>query len=453
MNRVWATLLTVTLATTLPSTGSSQPDKAGALPPSVQFPRPPSTATAAVATGAAAHKVLLVDDDDSDNNSNAASGKLSPSDAFYRQALADSGVGMDTFVVRRYEDGPPIERLKGYDAVVWYTGGSYGGNANNTAVISLKDEETLRQYVSAGGKAVVVSPGYLNNALGAGGVALWDKKDSKFLQEVLGIKGGRGLLQRFKAGSVTGNDGKSLSVAAGTAPLETQFSALNPETAQVLYSAQLDPDGKGTRTVPVASLEQVGAGQFAYVGFTLEAADQPAGKTALLALALGGSNPSGREAAGTPTALASPAQPSLPRTLRTTALVVTGVAMLSAARTALPLSVASATLAVSGVGQLVSTPALPLNANSAGLRISGIGTISAPPRTKLDLKPQVPVSVTSPGLAVSGIGTFAAPPVPVTVQSSILGVTGTGNLAEVPMNWPLSITAGSLQVTGTGAIQ
>jgi len=229
-------------------------------------------------TPVAPAKVLLVDDDESDNNSNPASGKLSASDTFYRKLLDDRSIAYDTVVVPRYADGPPLDKLKGYSLVLWYTGASYGGNRDNTAVVSLRDEETLTRYLrETGGAVMLFSPGYLNNALGAGGAALWAEKKAPFLQQVLGIKGGRGLLQRFKEGSVVSISGDSFTVAKSPT-VEIQFSAIKPESARTLFTAMLDPDGKGTRAVTVATSNAVGAGRSAYVGFSFENIANDAGK-------------------------------------------------------------------------------------------------------------------------------------------------------------------------------
>jgi hypothetical protein len=231
--------------------------------------------SSAPATGA---KVLLVDDDDSDNNSNPASGTLSASDVFFRKLLKDRSLAFDAVVVPKYSSGPRLDQLKPYSVVLWYTGASYGGNRDNTAVISLKDEQTLTDYLQQGGGSVLLfSPGYLNNALGAGGQALWEGKESAFLQRVLGIKGGRGLLQRFKEGSVRSSGGASFEVKKSPT-VEIQFSAINPGQAETLFTATLDPDGKGSRPVAVATRQAFGGGHIVLVAFTFENIGNDAGK-------------------------------------------------------------------------------------------------------------------------------------------------------------------------------
>jgi hypothetical protein len=253
-----------------------------------------SRSTPPEATAAGGAKVLLIDDDESDNNSNPASAKLSASDKFYRQLLQGQGFAFDTVIVPKYADGPSLDKLKRYQLIIWYTGASYGGNPDNTAVISLKDEQTLSDYLhETGGSVILFSPGYLNNALGAGGAALWEpaagaapreragrpalteQNHSTFLQQVVGIRGGRGLLQRFTDGTVDAAGGGTYAVTKNPT-VETQFSVANPLSAQALYTTKLDPDGKGVRPVAVATSNGVGAGHFVYVGFTFENVGQNA---------------------------------------------------------------------------------------------------------------------------------------------------------------------------------
>ncbi len=338
------------------------PAKAG---PTTSRPALLDPATPAVA------KVLLVDDDDSDNNSNPASSALSASDSFYRGMLKAQSLAFDTVVVPRYADGPTAEKLKGYSLIVWYTGAAYGGNRDNTAVISLKDEVTLRSYLAdTGGTVLLFSPGYLNNALGAGGTALWAKKESPFLQQVLGIKGGRGLLQRFKEGTVNAANGTSY-VVAKSPTVEIQFSAANPDTATTLYTATLDPDGKGPQSVAVATRQAVGAGHFVYVGFTFE--NIAIGAGAAFAQILSAAGVSGGAA---PSAVAAAGAPFSPRHARTQKLTVTGSGLLTAGPAFVPRRARTGSLLVSGTGNLADGPPfVPRRARTAGLTVTGTGSL------------------------------------------------------------------------------
>lgn len=329
--------------------------------------------------------MLLVDDDESDNNGNPASGKLSASDVFYRKLLQDRSLAFDTVVVSRYADGPPPDKLKAYSMVVWYTGASYGGNRDNTAVISLRDEQTLTRYLAdTGGAVLLFSPGYLNNALGAGGVALWSRKDAPFLQQVLGIKGGRGLLQRFNEASVVSTSGASFVV--GKSPtVEIQFSAVNPDKAQTLFTATLDPDGKGARAVAVAAGQAVGTGHFVYVGFTFEN------------IAAGASEAFGKilSAAGVPVASATAGTAASSAASST---ATPGAAQADAAFA--PKRVRTDRLTLTGTGQLNDGPQfVPKRVRTDAMTVSGTGRLSDGP-------PFVPQSVRTPVLSVSGTGSL-----------------------------------------------
>ena len=76
--------------------------------------------------------------------------------------------------VKPYASGPDIERLSKFSLVLWYTGANYGGNPDNTAVLSIEDEKTVRRYLDeVGGAVVLFSPGYVSKVLGAG--STWEK--------------------------------------------------------------------------------------------------------------------------------------------------------------------------------------------------------------------------------------------------------------------------------------
>ena len=219
---------------------------------------------------AAPASVLLVDDDESDNNNYPGDTRLSASDSFYRNLLKSQGRAFNAIMVPRYKSGPDIAALRPYSLVVWYTGASYGGNPDNTAVISLDDEKAIQQYLTeTGGTLILISPGYMSNALGANVDSHWGNMTSEFLTKVMGIKGGRGLLGRFDAGQVTSAGGTTFPVTKNPA-VETQFSALNPDSATPIFTSPLNPDGKGAQPTAVAIRHAVGKGTLVYVGFTLE---------------------------------------------------------------------------------------------------------------------------------------------------------------------------------------
>lgn len=197
--------------------------------------RPHATlATLPVPAAAGSLRILLVDDDFSDNNHNPGDKRLSPSDTVFRKLAADAVNGdanaWAVEAVKAYESGPGIDRLRKYSLILWYTGANYGGNPDNNGVVGIEDEKTVRRYLEeVGGVVVLFSPGYASKVLGAD--STWEKARWPFLSEVLGIRGGNGLAQRFLAGTVKASDGTQFSVGKGSATVETQFSIVNPDSA------------------------------------------------------------------------------------------------------------------------------------------------------------------------------------------------------------------------------
>jgi hypothetical protein len=231
-----------------------------------------SLASLPVPAAAGALRILLVDDDWSENNRALGNKRLSPSDTVFRRLVADAVGGNATAwaveTVEAYKDGPGFDRLAKFNLIVWYTGANYGGGADNAAALSVEDEKTVRRYLEEiGGAVVLVSPGYAERALGY--ASTWEKSEWPFLSEVMGVKGGVGMAQRFEAGTVTTADGKQFSVGKG-APPETQFSAVNPDGAAVLMTSLLKSKYSTGAPMPVAIANGYGRGRIVYVGFTFE---------------------------------------------------------------------------------------------------------------------------------------------------------------------------------------
>lgn len=234
----------------------------------------PAAASVPPPAAAGPLRILLVDDDLSDNNHRPGDSRLSPSDRVFRQLVADA-VGRDAKAwevetVKPYASGPGFERLRPFSLVVWYTGASYGGNPDNTAVLSIQDEKTVRRYLEeVGGAVILVSPGYLGKVLAAGSTG--DKANWPFLGEVMGVRGGVGLAQRFAAGTVTAPGGASFNVGKGSPTVESQFSTITPEGAVAVFTASLAAAAKkSTAPAPVATANPYGRGRIVYVGFTFE---------------------------------------------------------------------------------------------------------------------------------------------------------------------------------------
>lgn len=216
-------------------------------------------------------RILLVDDDWSSNNLTDARDDLSPSDVVFRRLVAEAVSGeasaWDVEVVRAYKDGPGVDRLLPFNLVIWYTGASYGGSADNTAVLSREDEKTVRSYLEKkGGAVVLVSPGYvLNHAYGN----TWTDAPVPFLTEVAGINGFYGLAHRGGGGVVTASNGK-LYPMGDKPPPESQISGVNPDGAALVFTASLEPSRTAAGAVAVAVAHPFGGGRFVYVGFTFE---------------------------------------------------------------------------------------------------------------------------------------------------------------------------------------
>lgn len=269
----------------------------------------PSLASAPTPAAAGPLRILLVDDDFSDNNHHAGDSRLSPSDRIFRQVVANAVGGnakaWEIEHVKAYASGPGIERLRPFSLIVWYTGATYGGNPDNAGVLSIEDEKTVRRYLEeVGGAVILFSPGYLSKVLGASGT--WEKTDWKFLTEVLGLRGGHGLAQRFLPGTVTAPDGTRFNVDKGSA-VESQFSLANPARATVLFSTVPAGAKPGSTAAPVATSHAYGKGRFIYVGFTFEnlAAAEHAPAFGKLLAASGLQRPASPVVAGAPAAAAA----------------------------------------------------------------------------------------------------------------------------------------------------
>ncbi|ATC64489.1 hypothetical protein CMV30_11285 [Nibricoccus aquaticus] len=208
----------------------------------------------------------------SENNFTPGDERESASDVIFRR-LATSLVGKDTAAVeiehvRSYAQGPELARLLPFSLVIWYTGASYGGNADNSAVLGVNDEKTVRSYLEQkGGTVVLISPGYVSKVLDT--YSTWDESSWPFLSEVMGVRGANGLAQRFNPGTVVSATGTEFHVEGGSG-VESQFSVVNPDGAAVVYTTQLTTPKPGYAPVPVATAFPYGKGRMIYVGFTFE---------------------------------------------------------------------------------------------------------------------------------------------------------------------------------------
>lgn len=219
-------------------------------------------------------RILLVDDN---GEGNIAGARPSRSDPIFR-ALVAAAVGEDAAawsveMVETSKHGPAFERLRDFNVIVWYTGGSYGGSADGVSTLSVEDEKTVRRYLQeVGGAFVLISPGFLSTRWYG---TTWTDSPNPFLKEVMGVNGFANLVQRFAAGSVRAAGGATYDVEA-KGVVETQFTAVNADGAAVVFEATLDPRRTMEGPVPVAVAHPFGGGRFLYVGFSLENIAEPA---------------------------------------------------------------------------------------------------------------------------------------------------------------------------------
>ncbi|MCY9661702.1 S8 family serine peptidase [Paenibacillus chondroitinus] len=120
-------------------------------------------------------KILLV------NDSRRSGGEIGPmyeSDPFavYKGLLENAGYTYETFETPDESfDGPPLEQLKQYNVVVWFSGTA--ATANNSKLITDVDQDNLTRYLTGGGHLMLTGQDLIDQSL-----------NSKFVLDVLGIK-------------------------------------------------------------------------------------------------------------------------------------------------------------------------------------------------------------------------------------------------------------------------
>lgn len=225
-------------------------------------------------------KTLLVDDDMSYNNWDPPQpARLSKVDELYRRLLTEGdgrrSIPYETVAVTVKKNGPGVDVLNQYTNIVWYTGGAYGGNKDNTDVISDVDSANLISFLGKGKSVILFSPGYINNMQAnrrnVPGLTqkLWGTADVEFLPNLLGLKGGKGLVHRFQPIDITGPAGLTFSLSK-SGPVDIAVSPVNPLTAKPLFMVNLDPDKAGVRPVACATANVTHHGTVVFVGFSFE---------------------------------------------------------------------------------------------------------------------------------------------------------------------------------------
>gem|GEM_PF-1471389 len=131
-------------------------------------------------------EILLVDDDD--NYPDVRS--------YYEMALGRLGHTYDVWDTLNSDNEPASADLSGYEMVIWFTGGAWGGYAGPGTA----GEVALANYLDSGGKLLITSQDYH-----------WDKGLTPFMQTYLGV------------GSVSDDVGSYISVTG-----QNDFSGLGP---------------------------------------------------------------------------------------------------------------------------------------------------------------------------------------------------------------------------------
>ncbi|MFC4809724.1 S8 family serine peptidase [Paenibacillus sp. GCM10023250] len=125
--------------------------------------------------GAEAPSILLVND--SQRSGGGGIGPMYESDqlAVYEELLQHAGYAYDTATTQDESfDGPPLEQLKDYDIVVWFTGTA--GTLNGKKLITDADQANLTAYLNGGGHLMLT-----------GQDAIDQSPASPFVRDVLGL--------------------------------------------------------------------------------------------------------------------------------------------------------------------------------------------------------------------------------------------------------------------------
>jgi len=118
--------------------------------------------------------VLIVDDDGNGESAAYIGLEYSDVNAIYSHALADSGytVTETVYVASDIANGPSTAKLMSYDAVLWFTGETFGVKPYNITTLTNQDQLNLMEYLNAGKTLVLF-----------GQDALYEINDSALVRE------------------------------------------------------------------------------------------------------------------------------------------------------------------------------------------------------------------------------------------------------------------------------
>lgn len=191
---------------------------------------------------------LLVDHDDSDNNNDPPTAStLSASDTFFASRLAAEHIPFATSIVANVANPttPHYADLTPYSTIVWYTGDAYG------KTMTPSQEATLKNWLDAGGKTLLVFSQNLFYDLGTGGD--WTSvNNNTFLTDYLGAAGWVWDTIQYVNGQDASLNHNTYTVTgvAGTAFAAMQFTVV----ADTPINSTADVVNPATGTVPLVTV-------------------------------------------------------------------------------------------------------------------------------------------------------------------------------------------------------
>ncbi|UCE27129.1 MAG: hypothetical protein JSW52_12410 [Candidatus Coatesbacteria bacterium] len=135
----------------------------------------------------AGKKILMVDDDDGPSNGNKFGVDV---EGYYTKGLDRIGIEYDIVTVRTGGSGPGAVKMSEYPLAIWFS-----GLDARPVVLSSADLSAITDYLSGGGKVMLVSQNLLSDNAASTG---------SFRKQVLGLEGFKADTQ---ASSVTGTEG------------------------------------------------------------------------------------------------------------------------------------------------------------------------------------------------------------------------------------------------------
>jgi hypothetical protein len=192
-------------------------------------------------------RILLVDDDDGPGNGNKFGVDV---EGYYAKGLDRLGVEYDVVTVRAGGSGPGAAKMSEYPLAIWFN-----GLDARPVVLSSADMTAIRDYVSGGGKVMLVSQNFLSDNAGSTGT---------FREQVLGLESFKADTQ---ASSVTGTDAGpygefECDLGGMVRPIGNWGDGMKPGDSTAILTG---PDGYA-----YAVVNEVGEGRIAFFSVAVE---------------------------------------------------------------------------------------------------------------------------------------------------------------------------------------